>query len=92
MDNIFEDLKPENLKKIKSQPSNPELPGFGQNYCVHVFSINQCARHFITKEALLDHEKTKLHKKRVKMLENGEAYTQKEAELAAGLGTDNGRQ
>lgn len=34
LDQIHEDLKPENLEKIKNQPLDPDKPGLGQNYCV----------------------------------------------------------
>ena len=73
-------------------PLDPDLPGLGQHYCVH------CARHFISTGDLGVHLRTKLHKKRyfvviyknrIKVLKE-EPYTQKEAEAAAGLGTDNG--
>ena len=40
-------------------------------------------------KALASHLKTKVHKKRVKLI-NEQQYTQKEAEEAAGMGTDNG--
>lgn len=49
-----------------------------------------CSRHFISTEALATHTKTKVHKRRMKALKD-EPYSQKEAELAAGLGTDNKR-
>lgn len=55
-----------------------DLPGMGLNYCKH------CARHFISDAALLVHMRTKLHKKRVKVLLE-EPYTQREADAAAGL-------
>lgn len=98
LDNIFEDMESQAFAKLVNQPQNPELPGFGQNYCVQVPPrLTQCARHFITEQAKLEHIKTKLHKRRciqanrrVKMLENGTAYTQKDAEAAVGLKTDNG--
>nr|KAJ3420563.1 N-alpha-acetyltransferase 30 [Polyrhizophydium stewartii] len=81
LDQIFEDMaKPEESFK---GPANPDLPGMGQNYCI------PCARHFITPEALEDHRKTKLHKKRVRVLATEQPYTQKDAELAVGMTTDN---
>ncbi|KAL7006971.1 hypothetical protein EMMF5_003555 [Cystobasidiomycetes sp. EMM_F5] len=61
-----------------------ELPGAGDYPCV------ACSRHFISTEALATHTKTKVHKRRMKALKD-EPYSQKEAELAAGLGTDNKR-
>ncbi|KAI8923113.1 hypothetical protein BC831DRAFT_472589 [Entophlyctis helioformis] len=82
LDQVFEDMKvpAEQLKK----PADLDLPGMGLNYCI------ECARHFISAEALAEHKTTKLHKKRVKVLATEEPYTQKDAELAAGLTTDNG--
>ncbi|KAJ3269475.1 hypothetical protein HDV01_001359 [Terramyces sp. JEL0728] len=82
LDEIFDDI--ESPQKLLNQPVNPDLPGQGQFYCIH------CARHFITNEALQTHISGKLHKKRVKVLKTETKYTQKEAELAAGLKTDNG--
>ncbi|KAI9348966.1 hypothetical protein DFJ73DRAFT_834451 [Zopfochytrium polystomum] len=82
LDQIHDDLKaPE---KLLSQPEDADLPGLGQHYCL------QCARYFTTAAALDAHLQTKLHKKRLKRLKE-EPYTQKEAEAAAGLGTDNNR-
>ncbi|KAJ1562881.1 ccr4 associated factor, partial [Cladochytrium tenue] len=49
----------------------------------------QCARYFTSAAALEAHVQTKLHKKRLKQLKE-EPYTQKEAEAAVGLSTDNG--
>ncbi|TPX45943.1 hypothetical protein SeMB42_g03851 [Synchytrium endobioticum] len=81
LDQIHDDLKTPH--KLLEQESNADLPGLGQHYCIH------CARHFVSKEVLDVHCKSKLHKKRVKQLED-EPYTQKHAEEAAGLKTDNG--
>ncbi|KAI8901291.1 hypothetical protein BC833DRAFT_548248 [Globomyces pollinis-pini] len=79
LDNIFEDMKPENKIKLQNQAVDPELPGFGQHYCV------ECSRHFVANDAFVNHLKTKLHKRRVKILLTEKPYTQKEAEAAAGL-------
>jgi bud site selection protein 20 len=77
LDNIFGDMK--EIGKLLNQPEDPDLPGFGQNYCV------ECARHFITSEAKEEHLRTKAHKKRVKILKTEKPYTQEEAEAAVGL-------
>ncbi|KAI9312897.1 hypothetical protein BX666DRAFT_1865448 [Dichotomocladium elegans] len=70
---------------MKNQPIDPDKPGLGQNYCV------ECARHFISRDALSEHLRGKTHKKRVKLLKE-EPYTQAEADAAAGLGKpDNGK-
>ncbi|KAJ3040381.1 Bud site selection protein 20 [Rhizophlyctis rosea] len=82
LDQIHEDIK--NPEKVATGAVDADLPGLGQHYCL------QCARYFTTAASLNDHIKTKLHKKRLKVLKE-EPYTQKEAERAAGLGTDNGK-
>ncbi|KXS13882.1 hypothetical protein M427DRAFT_359174 [Gonapodya prolifera JEL478] len=82
LDQIQDDLKPENLARLLATEPDPELPGQGQFLCV------ECSKHFINDTALVAHRKTKLHKKRVKDLKVP-AYTQKEAESAVGLATDN---
>jgi len=82
LDQIHEDLKPENVEKIKNALPDPDLPGMGQNYCI------PCARHFTSDFALQNHLKTKIHKRRLKDLKE-KPYTQKEAEAAVGLTTDN---
>ena len=51
----------------------------GQHYCV------ECARHFIDVTAKEEHLRTKLHKRRVKILLTEQPYTQKEADAAGGL-------
>ncbi|KAL1920622.1 uncharacterized protein VTP21DRAFT_999 [Calcarisporiella thermophila] len=85
LDQIHEDLKPENQKKFNEIPIDPDLPGLGQFYCI------ACARHFQSQTALDEHRQNKLHKKRLKLLQE-EPYTQKEAEAAVGLTTDKGKQ
>eukprot|EP00047_Mylnosiga_fluctuans_P011268 m.20339 g.20339 ORF g.20339 m.20339 type:complete len:142 (+) comp3523_c0_seq1:1752-2177(+) len=80
LDQIHEDLKPENVEAVVKAPIDGDLPGFGQFYCVH------CTRHFAENHLLVDHMKTKTHKKRVKNL-SIEPYSQKEAEMAAGMGS-----
>jgi bud site selection protein 20 len=66
-----------------NQEVDLEKPGFAQNYCLH------CAKYFIDQRALDDHFKTKVHKRRMKALQD-EPYTEKEAELAAGHGSYKG--
>ncbi|KAL7304103.1 hypothetical protein TKK_0003563 [Trichogramma kaykai] len=80
LDEINEDLKDKNVDKLLNQEVDYDLPGAAQHYCV------TCARHFIHRQAILDHYKTKVHKRRLKALET-EPYTVKDAEAAAGLGT-----
>ncbi|CAO3645171.1 unnamed protein product [Cunninghamella echinulata] len=82
---IHDDIKPENAEKLKNQAIDTDKPGLGQHYCV------ECARHFINNDALDIHLRGKLHKRRVKKLQE-EPYTQAEADAAAGLGKpDNGK-
>lgn len=66
--------------ELLNQEVDLEEAGFGQHYCVH------CAKYYIDQRALDDHFKTKVHKRRMKALED-EPYTEKEAELAAGHGS-----
>ncbi|CAG9860936.1 unnamed protein product [Phyllotreta striolata] len=80
LDEIDEDLKPENCQKLLNQPVDFDKPGSGQHYCIH------CARHFISDSALQDHFRTKVHKRRLKALEI-EPYTVEDSERAAGLGS-----
>ncbi|GAB6018724.1 hypothetical protein CHUAL_000400 [Chamberlinius hualienensis] len=80
LDEIVEDLKPENAAKLIEQEPDPDLPGSGQFYCIN------CSRHFINDQALNEHFRSKIHKRRLKALEM-EPYSQKEADAAAGLGS-----
>ncbi|KAJ2455988.1 hypothetical protein EV183_000331 [Coemansia sp. RSA 2336] len=84
LDQIQEDLRPENKSRLLSLPVDEDLPGLGQHYCV------ECAKHYIDGAALERHRRGREHKRRVRDLKVP-AYTQKEAEAAAGLSTDNGR-
>ncbi|KAJ3370944.1 hypothetical protein AMAG_01966 [Allomyces macrogynus ATCC 38327] len=83
IDQICDDLKPENIDKWKNQAFDLDLPGQGQHYCV------ECARYFIDDTSMQEHLKSKVHRRRVKELRDG-PYTQKDAEEAVGLKTDNG--
>ncbi|CAG2166364.1 unnamed protein product [Oppiella nova] len=57
-----------------------DLPANGQHVCQH------CDRYFIDEKAFKDHNKSKAHKKRVRLLRD-EPYSQEEAERAAGMGS-----
>lgn len=63
-----------------NQAVDLDAPGFAQNYCIH------CAKYFINEQAMKDHFRTKVHKRRLKALED-EPYTVAEAERAAGHGS-----
>ncbi|XP_067862860.1 zinc finger protein 593 [Heptranchias perlo] len=80
LDQICEDMKPENADKLLHQEVDCDAPGSAQFYCLH------CARYFIDQRSLKEHFKTKVHKRRLKKLSE-EPYTQEEAERAAGMGS-----
>lgn len=84
LDQISADLRsPKHLAQHKSLKAPEDLPGLGQYYCV------ECAKWFESEYSQLTHLKGSAHKRRVKALKD-EPYTQKEAEAAIGLRTDNG--
>ncbi|XP_075709575.1 zinc finger protein 593 [Rhinoderma darwinii] len=80
IDQIHEDLRPENSHRLLKQEIDYSLPGNAQHYCIH------CARYFLDLKTLKEHFKTKVHKRRLKQLKE-EPYTQEEAERAAGMGS-----
>lgn len=84
LDQAKTDLQsPKYLEAYKKSKAAEDLPGSGLWYCV------ECSRWFDTEGTLSAHQRGKPHKRRVKQLEE-EPYTQKEAEAAVGLRTDNG--
>ncbi|ROV90694.1 hypothetical protein VSDG_08330 [Cytospora chrysosperma] len=83
IDQIKADLtSPKHLKQYKDSKLPEDLPDLGRNYCV------QCAKWFEAASTLAAHQRGKPHKRRVKQLKE-EPYTQKTAEAAVGLWTDN---
>ncbi|KAJ2498521.1 hypothetical protein GGH96_004245 [Coemansia sp. RSA 1972] len=84
LDQIQDDLKPENKTRLVSMPLDEDLPGLGQHYCV------ECAKFYIDNETLVRHRHGREHKRRLRDLKEP-AYTQKDAEAAIGLSTDNGK-
>ncbi|XP_062511515.1 zinc finger protein 593-like [Corticium candelabrum] len=80
IDQIHDDMKAENATKLLEQPPDASLPGLGQHYCL------ECARYFVDMTSLQGHIKSKVHKRRLKELAEP-AYTQREAEAAAGMGS-----
>ena len=79
LDLIYNDLSsPESINKLKNQPLDELKPGLGQYYCI------QCAKYFENQISLDRHTKSKIHKRRVKSL-NERPYTPLEAEAAAGV-------
>ncbi|KAM0793865.1 C2H2 finger domain protein [Usnea florida] len=84
LDQIHADIRStKHLNQQKSAKPATELPGLGQFYCL------ECAKWFEAEHGLLQHRKGKNHKRRVRALRL-EPYSQKEAEAAVGLRTDNG--
>lgn len=84
LDQISEDLRsPKHLEQFKAGKCAEDLPGLGMFYCV------ECAKWFESENSINSHRKGSTHKRRVKALKD-EPYTQKEAEAAVGLRTDNG--
>ncbi|KAL9938133.1 hypothetical protein V8E36_002756 [Tilletia maclaganii] len=57
--------------------------GLGQFYCV------SCDRHMPSQAHLDTHRRSKLHKRKLKKLEEEEPFTPEEAQRAAGIGVDN---
>ncbi|KAI0127960.1 hypothetical protein BJ170DRAFT_396667 [Xylariales sp. AK1849] len=83
LDQIKADLlSPKHLSQWKDTKASEDLPGLGKWYCT------ECAKWFESETSLVLHGKGKPHKRRVKQLRE-EPYTQKEAEAAVGLRTDN---
>ncbi|OTA89328.1 hypothetical protein M434DRAFT_398665 [Hypoxylon sp. CO27-5] len=83
LDQIKADLlSPKHLAQFKQTKAPEDLPGLGKWYCT------ECAKWYETEVSLVVHRKGKPHKRRVKQLRE-EPYTQKEAEAAIGLRTDN---
>ncbi|KAI0382586.1 hypothetical protein F5Y04DRAFT_252945 [Hypomontagnella monticulosa] len=83
LDQIKADLlSPKHLAQYKETKAPEDLPDLGRWYCT------ECAKWFESEVNLVVHRKGKPHKRRVKQLQE-EPYTQKEAEAAIGLQTDN---
>ena len=63
-----------------------DVPGYGKHYCI------ACSRYFQDASALAEHNSTRPHKRKVKMLlTTPKPHTQKDADRAAGMGEpDNG--
>lgn len=84
LDQVKADLaNPKHLSLYKSTKAAEDLPGLGEFYCI------ECAKWFEGEHNLTSHRRGKNHKRRVKELK-AEAHTQKVAEAAVGLSTDNG--
>ncbi|KAF2660612.1 hypothetical protein K491DRAFT_688059 [Lophiostoma macrostomum CBS 122681] len=85
LDQVHSDLRSErHLAQFKDTKAVEDLPGLGQWYC------KECAKWFESEANFGAHQKGKVHKRRLRQLRD-EPYSQKEAEAAVGLGTDNGK-
>ncbi|KAF2096913.1 hypothetical protein NA57DRAFT_25224, partial [Rhizodiscina lignyota] len=85
IDQIHADLGSENhLKQYTDTKATEDLPGLGEWYCV------ECAKWYESEANFEAHKKGKGHKRRLKQLKE-EPYSQKEADAAIGLWTDNGK-
>lgn len=85
LDQVHADLSSDkHLAQFKETKAIEDLPGLGKFYCT------ECAKWFESDANLVAHQKGKVHKRRLRQLRE-EPYTQKHAEAAAGLTTDNGK-
>mmetsp|Transcript_41924 Transcript_41924/g.50803 ORF Transcript_41924/g.50803 Transcript_41924/m.50803 type:complete len:139 (-) Transcript_41924:792-1208(-) len=67
------------------QEHDEDRPAGGAHYCI------PCSKYFQSAGALVSHQKTKAHKKRVKVLKGDRPHNAEDAEAAAGRGKpDNG--
>lgn len=86
LDQIHADISSKkHLQQYHDTKVPEDLPGLGEWYCI------ECAKWFESETNLSKHSKGKPHKRRVRQLKE-EPYSQKEAEAAIGLTTNNGRQ
>ena len=77
IDQIINDLEPQNLVKFNNLEIDEDLPGLGQFYCVF------CSKYFVSKQVLENHYRTKEHKKRVKATKE-KPYTIEDSKLYSG--------
>lgn len=78
IDQVINDLEPQNFLKLTNQPINEDKPGLGQYYCVW------CSQYFVNQHTLNVHQRSKEHKKRVKASKQ-EPYTIKDSLMYGGL-------
>merc|ERR1712226_291176 len=78
IDQVHDDLATPQLYAPGALPRDEDLPGMGQFYCI------PCSRYFESVEVKVQHEKSKLHKRRLQKAKD-EPHTQRDAELAAGM-------
>eukprot|EP00928_Gymnodinium_smaydae_P034374 TRINITY_DN24377_c0_g1_i1.p2 TRINITY_DN24377_c0_g1~~TRINITY_DN24377_c0_g1_i1.p2 ORF type:complete len:120 (+),score=32.14 TRINITY_DN24377_c0_g1_i1:76-435(+) len=80
IDQVHEDLKTPGKFVPGILPEDEDLPGMGQFYCI------ACSRYFQSAEVKAKHDKSKLHKRRLKKAED-DPHTQKDADAAVGYST-----
>mmetsp|Transcript_142638 Transcript_142638/g.248729 ORF Transcript_142638/g.248729 Transcript_142638/m.248729 type:complete len:120 (+) Transcript_142638:97-456(+) len=78
IDQVHDDLKVPQKFTAGMLPTDEDLPGMGQYYCI------ACSRYFQTPEVKALHERSKLHKRRVQKAMDT-PHTQRDAEMAAGM-------
>ena len=74
IDQVWEDIQPENIRKFDNMPIDEDLPGLGQHYCV------TCSKFFVDQYALEQCKRTKFHKRMIKNLRE-RPHDHKSAEL-----------
>ncbi|KAF2459476.1 hypothetical protein BDY21DRAFT_317486 [Lineolata rhizophorae] len=85
VDQIYADLHDKkHLQQYKQTKAAEDLPALGEHYCI------ECAKWFESEANFDAHKRGKGHKRKLRQL-GEEPFTQKEAEAAVGLDTDNGR-
>eukprot|EP00899_Mesostigma_viride_P003284 jgi/Mesvir1/12957/Mv05970-RA.1 len=89
IDQVYDDLKQEEQAPgsttVKLGLGDEDRTGLGRFYCV------ACSRDFQSAKILEEHEKTKPHKKKLKSILKEKPHSQRDAEMAAGMGKpDNG--
>jgi len=85
LDQVKADLRsPRHLALHKNTKASEDLPGLGAFYCI------ECAKYFSDSHNLNEHRRGKNHKRRVRTLKE-EAHSQKMADAAVGLGSENRR-
>jgi len=78
IDQVHDDLKTPAKFQPGTLEKDEDLPGMGQFYCI------ACSRYFASDDVKKQHERSKLHKRRLAKARD-EPHTQRDAELAAGM-------
>ena len=81
LDQVINDLEPQNFVKLTNQAICEDKPGLGQFYCVW------CSKYFINDHSFKHHQASKQHKKRVKVSKE-EPYTIESSLKYGGLQID----